>query len=62
MSNERAESKAFLHDLLNQTLRMTVSDGRSFVGNFMCTDRDASVILSDTWEYRGGKATLEGLI
>ena len=49
------KARSFLQGLLNETLSMTVSDGRTFVGVFMCTDRDAAVLLADAWEYRGGK-------
>jgi small nuclear ribonucleoprotein (snRNP)-like protein len=55
---DKAQANNFLNGLLNQPLRMTVTDGRSFIGNFMCTDRDAAVILSDTWEYRGSMVSL----
>lgn len=44
--------KNYLESLLNRKLHCTVTDGRVFQGILMCTDRDGSAILNDTWEYR----------
>ena len=43
-----------LESLIDARLRIAVSDGRRFVGTFMCTDRDGNAILADTHEWRGG--------
>lgn len=47
----------YLQSLLKETLRITVTDKRSFTGQFLCVDRDGSAILSDTYESR--QSTLE---
>lgn len=47
-----AQASAYLTALLNQTLRIHISDGRMFVGQFKCTDNERNIILSMTHEYR----------
>ncbi|KAG9084384.1 hypothetical protein FS749_005273 [Ceratobasidium sp. UAMH 11750] len=37
--------------LLSKTLRITIQDGRSFVGTFACIDREKNIVLSSTEEY-----------
>ncbi|KAG9102559.1 hypothetical protein FRC06_001793 [Ceratobasidium sp. 370] len=37
--------------LLAKTLRITIQDGRSFVGTFACIDREKNIVLSSTEEY-----------
>lgn len=36
---------------LNQILRIVITDERIIIGCFVCTDRDANVILENSWEY-----------
>ncbi|KAF8472734.1 hypothetical protein BDZ91DRAFT_790576 [Kalaharituber pfeilii] len=43
---------AYLTSLLLHTLRVTTTDGRMFVGEFKCTDRDRNLILACTNEFR----------
>lgn len=40
-----------LRSWLNKCLRIEMSDGRILVGIFLCTDRDANVILGSCTEY-----------
>lgn len=40
-----------LRSWLNNTLRIEMSDGRILIGIFLCTDRDANVILGSCEEY-----------
>lgn len=40
---------------LNNTLRIEMSDGRILIGIFLCTDRDANVILGSCEEYLSGE-------
>lgn len=47
-------SLAALSALLNQTLRISASDGRTFLGTFACVDKQKNVILTNTDEYRVG--------
>lgn len=42
---------ALLQKWLNKTLKIKMSDGRVLVGVFLCTDRDANVILGSCSEY-----------
>ncbi|KNE70059.1 hypothetical protein AMAG_20225 [Allomyces macrogynus ATCC 38327] len=39
-----------LHALLEQVLRVHVTDGRVFAGKLKCTDRDRNLVLSETVE------------
>jgi small nuclear ribonucleoprotein (snRNP)-like protein len=39
---------------LNQRLRITIHDKRSFEGWFKCVDRDCNIVLQDTDEFREG--------
>ncbi|KAJ3214895.1 hypothetical protein HDU67_001097 [Dinochytrium kinnereticum] len=45
-----------LRDLLNQKARITATDGRVFVGVFMCLDKERNLILSGTEEFKAGEA------
>ncbi|RHY29775.1 hypothetical protein DYB32_004858 [Aphanomyces invadans] len=38
--------------LLDQVLRVEITDGRILVGHFHCLDKDKNLILTDTTEYR----------
>ncbi|XP_064357237.1 N-alpha-acetyltransferase 38, NatC auxiliary subunit [Dromaius novaehollandiae] len=40
-----------LEALLNRSMRIRMSDGRTLVGAFLCTDRDANVILGSAQEF-----------
>lgn len=40
-----------LRGWLNKSLRIRMSDGRVLIGIFLCTDRDANVILGSCSEY-----------
>jgi len=41
-------------DLLGKELRITITDGRIFIGNFACTDKDLNVVLTGTYEFPVG--------
>lgn len=42
----------YLTGLLGTTLRVQISDGRMFVGQLKCTDRERNIILATSHEYR----------
>jgi len=42
--------KAFLH----RTLRISITDGRVFLGTFSCTDKQLNIVLTNTEEFRPG--------
>uniref|UniRef100_A0A672TJW8 N-alpha-acetyltransferase 38, NatC auxiliary subunit n=1 Tax=Strigops habroptila TaxID=2489341 RepID=A0A672TJW8_STRHB len=44
-------SRRLLEALLNRSLRIRMSDGRTLIGAFLCTDRDANVILGSAQEF-----------
>jgi hypothetical protein len=50
-----SENVAQLRSYLNHKARIKVSDGRIFIGLFVCTDKDKNTILAHAEEYRGGK-------
>lgn len=39
-----------LESLLYSTLQITVTDGRAFIGHFVCTDHDQNIILAQAEE------------
>ncbi|KAI8983246.1 hypothetical protein BD414DRAFT_490362 [Trametes punicea] len=43
-----------LKGMLKQTLRITVTDGRIFIGTFAGTDKQLNILLINTDEYRVG--------
>ena len=47
-----AQATAYLTSLLNKFLHIHISDGRVFVGQLKCTDRERNIILALTYEYR----------
>ena len=52
---EDKPSVAQLRSLLNRTTRIKITDGRLFVGQFMCIDHSKNIILSAAYEYRTTK-------
>ncbi|KAL5514504.1 hypothetical protein ACEPAG_2593 [Sanghuangporus baumii] len=54
-SRPRRTAVEALKDLLNRTLRIACSDGRTFVGTFVCVDKQLHIILANTDEYSMSK-------
>jgi small nuclear ribonucleoprotein (snRNP)-like protein len=52
LTNE--EGTAVIQNWLNQRLRITITDSRSFEGWFKCVDRDANIVLNGAKECRDG--------
>lgn len=46
------QGEAYLRSLLDQQVRVTVTDGRSFVGNLSCIDQQGNVIINNGCEHR----------
>ncbi|KAJ9126433.1 hypothetical protein QFC24_002176 [Naganishia onofrii] len=46
-----SNGSTYLSSLLASTLVITIQDGRSFVGLFICTDRDQNIILNQAEEF-----------
>ncbi|XP_018397231.1 PREDICTED: N-alpha-acetyltransferase 38-B, NatC auxiliary subunit isoform X2 [Cyphomyrmex costatus] len=49
--SEELSAKQKLRSWLNRHLRIEMTDGRVLRGAFLCTDRDANVILGSCTEY-----------
>eukprot|EP01135_Chromosphaera_perkinsii_P001928 Nk52_evm77s212 gene=Nk52_evmTU77s212 len=48
----KEEQFPLLKSLLRERLRITISDGRQFTGEFVCTDRDLNIVLANCVEER----------
>ncbi|XP_056431589.1 N-alpha-acetyltransferase 38, NatC auxiliary subunit [Gadus chalcogrammus] len=46
-----SSSRQKLEGLLNKNMRIRMTDGRTLVGLFLCTDRDCNVILGSAQEF-----------
>ncbi|XP_030402147.1 N-alpha-acetyltransferase 38, NatC auxiliary subunit [Gopherus evgoodei] len=46
-----ARARHKLETLLNRNMRIRMTDGRTLVGCFLCTDRDCNVILGSAQEF-----------
>ncbi|KAH9836708.1 uncharacterized protein C8Q71DRAFT_55271 [Rhodofomes roseus] len=49
-----------LRSLLCRTLRVTIDDGRIFVGTFVGTDKQLNILLVSTEEFRIGADAVDG--
>ncbi|KAE9397876.1 hypothetical protein BT96DRAFT_50808 [Gymnopus androsaceus JB14] len=47
-----SSSISALRELLSSTLRITVTDGRIFLGTFIGTDQPMNILLTETEEHR----------
>ncbi|KAF0286790.1 N-alpha-acetyltransferase 38, NatC auxiliary subunit [Amphibalanus amphitrite] len=47
----QSPGRLLLESYLNKTMRVVMTDGRSLMGVFWCTDRDANVILGNCMEH-----------
>ncbi|KAF9521056.1 hypothetical protein BS47DRAFT_1286270, partial [Hydnum rufescens UP504] len=45
-----------LRSTLSQYYRITIKDGRVFIGTFVCIDRERNMILTNTEEFMLGQA------
>uniref|UniRef100_UPI0035901BE1 N-alpha-acetyltransferase 38, NatC auxiliary subunit-like n=1 Tax=Myxine glutinosa TaxID=7769 RepID=UPI0035901BE1 len=45
---------ARLDNWLNRSMQIRMSDGRTLIGSFLCTDRDCNVILGSAQEFLKG--------
>ncbi|KAM4611690.1 N-alpha-acetyltransferase 38, NatC auxiliary subunit isoform 1-T1 [Polymixia lowei] len=46
-----SQARLKLEGLLNKNMRIRMTDGRTLVGLFLCTDRDCNVILGSAQEF-----------
>jgi len=47
----KTPGKLKLESWLNACMKIEMTDGRTLIGQFLCTDRDANVILGSCYEY-----------
>jgi len=45
------DGRAYLRSLLNKTLEVRLTDGRILLGQFLCIDKDANLIIGSAVEY-----------
>ncbi|CED83755.1 U1 snRNP component [Phaffia rhodozyma] len=52
MPSDRPDTPAIqaLRESLNKTFRISIQDGRTFTGTFICTDKTKNIILDQTTE------------
>ncbi|XP_012940621.1 N-alpha-acetyltransferase 38, NatC auxiliary subunit [Aplysia californica] len=48
---QRKESRLTLEQWLNKSMRIKMTDGRTLVGVFLCTDCDCNIIMGSCEEY-----------
>jgi len=48
---QRRESRQKLEQWLNKSMRIKMTDGRTLVGVFLCTDGDCNIIMGSCEEY-----------
>lgn len=48
---ENNPKKEFIGKLLNKTMKVKITDGRTLIGTFLCTDSDANIVLGSCLEY-----------
>ena len=51
--NTVSPARTYLESLLNKSMKIQISDGRTLIGQFLCTDRDKNIILGSCQEYIG---------
>ncbi|XP_029522666.1 N-alpha-acetyltransferase 38, NatC auxiliary subunit-like isoform X2 [Oncorhynchus nerka] len=51
LSSSSSRVRQKLESLLNKNMRIRMTDGRTLVGLFLCTDRDCNVILGSAQEF-----------
>ena len=54
-----SDPKADLSHILNRLLRITVPDGRYFIGRFICVDHQLNIVLAQAEEFRPDPKTDE---
>lgn len=45
------QGRELLQTILNKWMKITLTDGRTLTGNFLCVDRDANIIIGSAIEY-----------
>ena len=50
---EKSEKRKLLESWLNKIMKIKISDGRTLIGSFLCTDQDRNIILGSCQEFVG---------
>jgi small nuclear ribonucleoprotein (snRNP)-like protein len=56
-----SSSRELLSKWLNKTMKVKITDGRTLIGSFLCTDKDSNIILGACHEYVNLDSTEPGL-
>lgn len=48
---EKKSKKEVISKLLNKTMKVKITDGRTLIGTFLCTDNMANIVLGSCLEY-----------
>ncbi len=51
MAEGKSKFKEILLQFLNKSLRIELTDGRTIVGQFVCTDNHPNIVLADAREF-----------
>ncbi|XP_029187308.1 N-alpha-acetyltransferase 38, NatC auxiliary subunit-like isoform X2 [Acropora millepora] len=51
--SEKSEKRKLLESWLNKIMKIKISDGRTLIGSFLCTDQDRNIILGSCQEFVG---------
>ena len=51
LDRNTGDGRAKLRSWLGKVFKVVITDGRQIVGVFVCTDRDANIILENSMEY-----------
>ena len=57
---EKSKERMFIESLMNKTCKIKISDGRTLVGSFLCTDKEQNIILGQCQEYVNQNGLEEG--
>jgi len=49
--SEKSNGRVFLESLLNKTVKIEITDGRTLIGTYLCTDREKNIILGSCQEF-----------
>ncbi|XP_057290426.1 N-alpha-acetyltransferase 38, NatC auxiliary subunit-like [Hydractinia symbiolongicarpus] len=53
VSGKATTGRMYLELLLNKSMKVEISDGRTLIGQFLCTDADENIILGSCQEFIG---------
>lgn len=47
----KTNGRVFLESLLNKNVKIEITDGRTLIGQYLCTDRDKNIVLGGCQEF-----------